>query len=203
MYLNSSPKVVRTAFAASILLLVAFTMVASKKIRGKKWTKMSTNDFSFGTTFVQRLVHCTSSLASTSKPMSRTRAISSALFWAWKTKSTMSSPRSSIAGGGGRFGCRRFPPNLAGSLLFHPNPSLRSVEEAGDSAAPKNNGDEPLPSTGRHITANGDEIINAPARLGVDKSRGNVLRRPDEFYEARAAGSLAETKCCRRCHRRR
>jgi hypothetical protein len=52
-----------------------------------------------------------------------------------------------------------------------------------------------------HITANGNEIINTPARFGVDKGCGNVLRRPDVFCEARAACSLAETKPCDRCHR--
>jgi hypothetical protein len=51
------------------------------------------------------------------------------------------------------------------------------VEEAGDSAAPKKNGDKPLPSTGHHITANDDDI------------NCNVLRWPDEFYEAKAVGS--------------
>ncbi len=40
--------------------------------------------------------------------------------------------------GGRRFGCRQFPPKLIERpLLFHPNPSLCSMEEAGDSAAPK------------------------------------------------------------------
>ena len=63
------------------------------------------------------------------------------------------------------------------------------------------NGDKPLPPMGHHITANGDEIINTPARLGVDKSLGNVLRWPDEFYEARAAGSLAKIERRPRCHR--
>jgi hypothetical protein len=107
-------------------------------------------------------------------------------------------------GGGGCFGCRQFPPKLIKRpLLFYPNPSLRSVEEAGDSAAPEKNGDKPLPPTGRHITANGNEIINAPAQLGVDESRSNVLQWPDEFYEARAAGSLAKTERRHRCHRRR
>ena len=32
------------------------------------------------------------------------------------------SPLVNCDGGGGRFGCRRFPPNLAGSMLFQPNP---------------------------------------------------------------------------------
>jgi hypothetical protein len=68
------------------------------------------------------------------------------------------------------------------------------MEEAGDSAAPNENGDKRLPPMGRHITANGNEIINTPARFGVDKGRGNVLRRPDVFCEARAACSLAETR---------
>jgi hypothetical protein len=49
------------------------------------------------------------------------------------------------------------------------------MEEAGDSAASKENGDKRLPLTGRHITANGNEIINTPARFGVDKGCGNVL----------------------------
>jgi hypothetical protein len=39
------------------------------------------------------------------------------------------------------------------------------MEEAGDSAALKENGDKRLPPTGRHITANDNEIINT----------GNVL----------------------------
>ncbi len=44
--------------------------------------------------------------------------------------------------------------------------------------------------------ANGNEIINTSARFKIDESLGNVLQWPDEFYEARAAGSLAETECC-------
>jgi len=49
------------------------------------------------------------------------------------------------------------------------------MEEAGDSAAPKENGDKRLPPMGCHITANGNEIINTPGRIGVDKGCGNVL----------------------------
>ena len=86
------------------------------------------------------------------------------------------SPLVDIDSGGGRFGWSRILPKLIRwPLFFHLNPSLRSMEEAGDSAAPKENGDKRLPPTGRHITANGNEIINTPARFGVDKGRGNVL----------------------------
>jgi len=49
------------------------------------------------------------------------------------------------------------------------------MEEARDSAAPKENGDKRLPPTGRQITANGNEIINTPGRIGVDKGCDNVL----------------------------
>jgi hypothetical protein len=79
--------------------------------------------------------------------------------------------------GGGRFGRGRILPKLIERpLLFHLKPLLRSVEEAWDSAAPKKNGDKPLPPTGCHITAKGDEIIDTPAQFGgVDKGRGNVL----------------------------
>ncbi len=78
--------------------------------------------------------------------------------------------------GGGRFGWSCILPKLIERpLLFHLNPSLRSVEEAGDSAAPKKNGDKPLPPMGCHITAKSNEIIDTPARFGVDKGRGNVL----------------------------
>jgi hypothetical protein len=49
------------------------------------------------------------------------------------------------------------------------------MEEAGDSAALKENGDKLLPPTGRHITANDNDIINTPTRFGVDKGCGNVL----------------------------
>jgi hypothetical protein len=48
------------------------------------------------------------------------------------------------------------------------------MEEAGDSAAPKENGDKCLPTTGRHITANGNEIFNTLAQFGVDKGCSNV-----------------------------
>jgi hypothetical protein len=77
---------------------------------------------------------------------------------------------------GGRFGWSCILPKLIRwPLFFHLNLSLRSMEEAGDSAAPKENGDKRLPPTGRHITSNGNEIINTPARFGVDKGWGNVL----------------------------
>jgi len=80
------------------------------------------------------------------------------------------------SGGSGRFGRSRVLPKQIGRpLFFNLDPSLRSMEEAGDSVAPKKNGDKPLPPTRRHITANGNEIINAPARIGVDKGFGNVL----------------------------
>jgi hypothetical protein len=72
------------------------------------------------------------------------------------------------------------------------------MEEVGDSAAPKENGDKRHPPTGRHVTANGNEIINTPARFGVDKGCGNVLRRPDVFCEAIAAaliGAIVEENC--------
>ena len=49
------------------------------------------------------------------------------------------------------------------------------MEEAGDSAAPKENGDKCLPSMGCHITANGNEIINMLGWIGVDKGCGNIL----------------------------
>ncbi len=104
--------------------------------------------------------------------------------------------------GGRRFSRSHILPKLIKRpLLFHLNPSLHSVEEARDSAAPKKNGDKPLPPTGCHITANGDEIIDMPARFGVDKGRGNVLWWLDEFYKARTVWSLAETQPCARCHR--
>jgi len=79
--------------------------------------------------------------------------------------------------GDGRFGrsSRVLPKQIGRPLFFNLDPSLRSMEEAGDSAATKKNGDKPLPPTRRHITANGNEIINAPARIGVDKGFGNVL----------------------------
>jgi hypothetical protein len=103
--------------------------------------------------------------------------------------------------GGGRFGRSCILPKLIEQpLIFHLNPSLRSMEEAGDSAAPKKNGDKPLPPMGRHITAKGDEIINTPALFVVVKGRSNILRRPDEFYEARAVCSLAKTQPCAWCH---
>ena len=111
-------------------------------------------------------------------------------------------PLVDIDSGGGRFGWSCILPKLIRwPLFFHLTPSLRSMEEARDSAAPKENGDKHLPPTGRHITANGNKIINTPARIGVDKGCGNVLWRPDEFYKARAVCSLAETKPCARCHR--
>jgi hypothetical protein len=88
-------------------------------------------------------------------------------------------------GGGWRFGWSRILPKLIRwPFFFYLNPSLRRMEEAGDSAAPKENGDERLPPTGRRFTANGSEILNTPARLGVDKGCCNVLRRPDELDEA-------------------
>jgi hypothetical protein len=77
---------------------------------------------------------------------------------------------------GGRFGRSRILPKLIKwPLLFNLNPLLRSLEEAGDSAALEKNGDKPLPPMGCHITAKGDEIINTPARFGVDKGHGNVF----------------------------
>ncbi len=73
-------------------------------------------------------------------------------------------------GGGGRFGCRLFPPKLImHHLLFHPNPWLHSMEEAGDCAALEKSGDKPLSPMGHHISANDNEIINAP------ESHSNVL----------------------------
>jgi hypothetical protein len=86
------------------------------------------------------------------------------------------SPLVDIDSGGSRFGWSHILPKLIRwPLFFHLNPSLRSMMEAGDSAASKENGDKRLPPTGRHITANDNEIINMPARFGVDKGCGNVI----------------------------
>jgi hypothetical protein len=119
--------------------------------------------------------------------MSRTKAISSArrpILCVEDKVRNVFSPLVDIDSGCGRFGWSRMLPKLIRwPLFYHLNPSLRSMEEAGDSAAPKENGDKRLPPTGRHITANGNEIINTPARSGVDKGFGNVLRRPDVFCE--------------------
>jgi hypothetical protein len=86
------------------------------------------------------------------------------------------SPLIDIDSGGGHFGWSHILPKLIRwPLFFHLNPSLCSMEEAGDSAASKENGDKRLPPAGCHITANGNEIINTPARFGIDKGCGNVL----------------------------
>ena len=170
MYRNSSPKVVFTAFVASSALVVALRMIVSRKLRGKKWTKMSTNDFSFGDhsflnvgpLYIEPCKIARRSMpshphvcpsnrpsppmagspnnvgtfsgagllsSSTSKPMSRTRAISSALFWAWKTKLAISSPRSSIAtvaGGASALGVSpQISPGPCSSTLTHRSAAWR------------------------------------------------------------------------------
>jgi hypothetical protein len=49
------------------------------------------------------------------------------------------------------------------------------MEQAGDSVAPKENGDETLPPTGCHLTANSNEIIEPLALHGVEDGLVNVL----------------------------
>ena len=98
--------------------------------------------------------------------------------------------------------CLRLPsPNLAGSLLEHRRPSLGRMEPAGDGVASIKNRHERLPPPSRHLTTNGDEVIEPLVLHGVEDRLGNDLRRAEEFQEHRAACSLAETKPCpRRSH---
>jgi hypothetical protein len=103
-------------------------------------------------------------------------AMSSARFCAWNMKSAISSPCSLIAvAAAGASVPRTIVPHLIlRPMLLDPHPSLGSMEEARDRAAPEENGDKLL-SLRRYITANGDEIVDSPARFRVDEGLGNAL----------------------------
>ncbi len=77
--------------------------------------------------------------------------------------------------GGGCFGCRQFPPKLierpCSSTLTHRSTAWRMP----GIVLLRKKWRETSSLHGSSHTADGDEIINTPARLGVDESLGNLL----------------------------